>query len=122
MAPHRDKRELLVVIVEDPLLRSALVGRLTLDGETLLTLEAPQLARAFKSAAPRPAILVVETKDADQLDAVHAFYPWELSIVLGGRGDMADPGQPILAIEPEQAPVSISAALARWRQERPAAE
>ena len=112
-----DQRELLVIVIRDPALRSALVGELSLDGESLLTLNAPQLPRAIGPISPRPAILIADIDEpGDEFHELRMLYPWDLILVAHDRDEIADAGEPILVVERRDALTLIPAALASWRR------
>src|SRR5882757_5812336 len=79
-------RELLVLIIRDHGLRSSLIGRLSLRGENLLTIERdPQDPELARLARP-PAILIIDTEIlGDRLPALRQGSHWEAIVVLAPR-------------------------------------
>lgn len=113
-------RELIVLIVRDLGLRSAMVARLSLEGESLLTLSGDPLNPMVDRVAPLPRILVVDMVSlGDGLANLMADNRWKRIIVLGTRLDGLDPGRACL-IDPRDALLGVGRELARWRQERKA--
>lgn len=116
--PFQDQRELLVIVIRDPALRCALVGELSLEGESLLTLDAAQLSRAIEPISPRPAILITDVDGpADEFHGLRMLYPWDLILVTNDLGQIPHTGGPLLVVGRRDALTLIPAALANWRRE-----
>jgi hypothetical protein len=111
-------KELIVLIVRDVALRSALIARLSLEGESLVTLNADPLDPLVARVAARPTILVIDTHTLDgRLERLHATDRWERIIILGDSADGVDTGRACL-IDPGKGILAVGHELARWRLER----
>lgn len=118
MTAAQDPKEVLVLIAPDIELRSVLVGRLCLQGETVITFaDAPQFLAA-KPAAPQPAVLIFEMGGAEELArSVFAHQPWDLILAVQAPGEAAAPDGAIVPLDHGDA-LTIPKVLADWRLAR----
>lgn len=108
-------RELIVMIVQDYGLRSLLIGRLSLDGEILVTLNRdpldPQVARV---AAPDSVLIIDVESLGDRLEALLAEDRWSRIIILSEQVEETGSDRSCM-IDPRGGYTAVCAELARWR-------
>jgi hypothetical protein len=108
--------ELIVLIVRDHSLRSALIARLSLQGESLVTLDADPDDPLLHRAAPAPRILVI-----DEAALGHRLQPlidsnnWRGIIVIADSLDGALAGDRLRMVHHERALADVVDTLADWR-------
>jgi hypothetical protein len=108
--------ELIVLIVRDHSLRSALIARLSLQGESLVTLDADPDDPLLHRAAPAPRILVI-----DEAALGHRLQPlidsnnWRGIIVIADSLDGALAGDRLRMVHQERALADVVDTLADWR-------
>ena len=112
-------KELIVLIVRDGGLRSALIARLSLQGESLVTLDAdPEDPHVFR-IAPAPRILVVDKGVlGDRLQAIAASSEWRGVVALANDGEEPVAGDPLSIVRHSQALAGVAETLERWRTPR----
>ncbi len=112
-------KELLVLIVRDGGLRSALTARLSLQGESLVTPEADPEAPYTGRGAPAPGILVIDKATlGGRPQAVAASRHWRGVIALADDTEEGDAGDPLSIVRHGQALTGVAETLARWRLAR----
>lgn len=113
MAP----RELLVLIIEDVGLRSSLIARLSLAGESLVTLDGDPADPLLGRIAPPPAILIVDAETVgQQLEVLSEGERWNGIIVLAPEaGEMAGTDR-VRIVDRRLALAGITETLANWRR------
>jgi len=108
--------ELLVLIVPDLGLRSALVGRLSLHGESLVTVPEIPGDAALDRLATTPATLIVDARSVGTtLSAMRRDPRWGGIIVLADRAAKTPPGKRFSIVERADAINRVSALLDGWR-------
>lgn len=108
-------RELLVLIVRDNGLHSALIARLTLAGESLLTLEGDPGDPALDRVAPASKILIIDSESlGDALQPVLDSERWAHIIILADHMEHPSPGR-VCMVDRREAPAGVARALERWR-------
>jgi hypothetical protein len=122
MTAAQDRKEVLVLIAGDVGLRSVLVARLSLQGETVITFDDAVQFLAATRLGPRPAVLIIEVSGAGQHDHVFAHHPWDLILGLHPPGEAAAGDGAIVRLEHGEALIRIPEVLADWRRAREAAE
>lgn len=114
--------ELLVLIVPDGGLRGALIGRLSLLGESLVTLTEDPDETMLGRVTRVPSILIIDAETLrDRHEALHDSGAWHGIIVLAD--DSADPGEAaanaradrVHVLDRRRAIAEIPETLARWR-------
>ena len=121
MTVRKDRKEVLVLIAADLALRSTLVGRLSMQGETVMTFEdAPQFLAA-RRPAPRPAVLIIEGIDAADYARVVAHHSWDLVLAVRPPAAAAPGSAAVVRLEHADA-LTIPERLAEWRRARRPAE
>jgi len=112
-------KELIVLIVRDGGLRSALIARLSLQGESLVTLDAdPQDPYVYR-IAPAPRILVIDKGMlGDRLQAVADSSEWRGVIALADDGEDPVAGDRLSTVRHGQALAGVAETLERWRMPR----
>ena len=109
-------KELIVLIVRDSGLRSALIARLSLQGESLVTLDADPDDPYVHRIAPAPRILVIDKAVlGERLQAVAASNRWRGVIALAEDVEEADAGDLLCIVPRGQALAGVTEALERWR-------
>jgi hypothetical protein len=108
--------DLLVLIIRDSGLRSTLIGRLSLAGESLVTFDGeiddPALARAVR----RPAILITDAvAPSSPLLAPGEEDRWKGIIVLSEEPEGRNDAAPVRVIDKRHAIAGVPALLADWR-------
>lgn len=121
MTAANDRKEVLVLIAADIALRSVLVARLSLQGETVITFDDAVQFLAAKRAAPQPAVLIIEVSGPGEHDRVFAHHPWDLILGLHPPGEATGDGA-IVRLEHGDALTRIPEVLADWRRARQGAE
>jgi hypothetical protein len=112
-------RELIVLIVRDGGLRSALIARLSLQGESLVTLDADPEDPKVHRIAPAPRILVIDKAVlGERLATVVASNHWRGVIALSEDVEEAEAGDPLCIVPRGQALAGVTEALGRWRISR----
>lgn len=113
MTASPDPREILVLAIADPGLLSALIGLLSLQKESLITLSKPEYLPAVARTLPRPAILIVAQDGPRPLFAPHS---WDLILaLLAGTAPPDDDGA-VVRLERGEALIRIPEVLADWRR------
>ena len=108
--------ELIVLIVRDHSLRSALIARLSLQGESLVTLDADPDDPLLHRAAPAPRILVIDGAAlGDRLQPLIDSNNWRGIIVIAGSLDGAPAGDRLRMVHHERALADVVDTLADWR-------
>lgn len=108
--------ELLVLIVPDLGLRSALVGRLSLHGESLVTVPELPGDAALERLATRPATLIVDARSiGTKLPAMRSDPRWGGIIVLADQGAPTPPGERFGIVDRANAVERVGALLDSWR-------
>ena len=112
-------KELIVLIVRDGGLRSALIARLSLQGESLVTLDADPEDPYVHRMAPAPRILVID-KGAlgDRLERIAASSEWRGVIALANDGEEPVASEPLSIVRHSQALAGVAETLERWRAPR----
>jgi hypothetical protein len=108
-------RELLVLIVLDSALRSALIARLSLAGESIVTLDGDLNEPVLDRIAPAPKILIVDSESlGDLLRPLLDSEKWARIIVLADRveGFLTDR---VCRIDRREALTAVEHELKRWR-------
>ena len=113
-------RELIVLIVRNDGLRSALIARLSLQGESLVTLDAGPQDPVLDRIARAPRILVVDSESlGDQLPSLLDGGEWKRIIVLADRARDSSSNQ-VCTIDRSEALVAVGRELALQRMPVPA--
>ena len=113
-------RELIVLIMRNHGLRSALIARLSLQGESLVTLDVNPQDPVLDRIAPAPKILVVDTESlGDGLPSLLDGGQWKRIIILGDHAREAGPDQ-VCTIDRSEALVEVGRELALRRVPVPA--
>jgi hypothetical protein len=109
-------RELLVLIIEDVGLRSSLIARLSLAGESLVTLNGDPADPLLGRIAPPPAILIIDAETVGQrLEALSEGGRWNGIILLTpGAAEPAGMDQ-VRIVDRRLALAGITETLASWR-------
>ena len=111
----QEKADLLTLMVRDPGLRSALIGRLSLLGESILSLEGSFDEPAIRRHARPPVILIVDLESLDgRLDELLATRHWKGIIVLAETAAPFDNDR-VRMIDSSDAPSRVVETLADWR-------
>lgn len=110
-------REVLVLIIKDVGLRSSLIARLSLAGESLVTLDGDPADPLLGRIAPPTAILIVDVETVgQQLRVLSESARWNGIIVLAPEAaEMAGTNQ-VQIIDRRRALTSITETLAQWRR------
>jgi len=105
-----------VLIVRDAGVRSALIARLSLQGESLVTLDAdPEDSYVFH-VAPAPRVLIADRALlGDRLEAILATDLWRGVIALADDGEQPVPGDPLSIVRQGEALAGVAETLERWR-------
>lgn len=112
-------KELIVLIIRDGGLRSALIARLSLQGESLVTLDADPEDPHVHRIAPPPRILVIDKGVlGGRLAAVAASRHWRGVIALADDGEDPVAGDPLCIVRHGQALAGVAETLERWRMPR----
>jgi len=113
-------RELLVLIIRDHGLRSSLIGRLSLRGENLLTIERdPQDPELARLARP-PAILIIDTEIlGDRLPALRQGSHWEAIVVLAPSAETVSDDNRVRVLDRQHALAQLTETLDHWREQQP---
>ena len=107
--------ELIVLIVGDSGLRSALIARLSLDGESLVTLETDPEDPALRRITPSDSILVTDGDRPDGgLQAMAEGGHWGGIIVLADAARESGAGR-VRILDRKSALVEVGETLTRWR-------
>jgi hypothetical protein len=110
-------RELLVLIVEDVGLRSSLIARLSLAGESLVTLDGDPADPLLARIAPPPAILIIDAETVGQrLEALSEGGRWNGIIVLASEGSEPTGTDQVRIVDRRLALAGITETLASWRR------
>jgi hypothetical protein len=113
-------RELIVLIVRSAGLRSALIARLSLQGESLVTLDVDPEDPVLDRIARAPKILVVDSESlGDRLPSLLDGGGWKRIIVLADRTRESGSNQ-VCTIDRREALVEVGRDLAHWRLPVPA--
>ncbi len=107
-------RELLVLIVRESALRSALIARLSLAGESIVTLTGDPGDPILDRIAPAPKILIVDSESlGDGLQLLLDSEKWARIIILADRAEeFADR---VCVIDRRDALAAVGRDLTRWR-------
>lgn len=109
-------KELIVLIIRDGGLRSALIARLSLQGESLVTLDADPEDPQVRRVAPAPRILVIDKAAlGERLQLVVASNHWRGVIALVEDAEEAEAGDPLSVVPRGQALAGVTETLERWR-------
>jgi hypothetical protein len=112
-------KELIVLIVRDGGLRSALIARLSLQGESLVTLDADPEDPYVHRIAPAPRILVVDKGVlGDRLQTIAASSAWRGVVALANDEEEPVAGDPLSIVRHSQALAGVAETLERWRAPR----
>nr|WP_299906330.1 hypothetical protein [Sphingomonas bacterium] len=107
--------ELIVLIVGDSGLRSALIARLSLDGESLVTLEVDPEDPALERIAPSQSILVIDGSRLDgRLQVLAESGRWGGIIALADAAAETRMDR-VSVLDRKSALVEIRETLRRWR-------
>ncbi len=113
MAP----RELLVLIIEDVGLRSSLIARLSLAGESLVTLDGDPADPLLRRIAPSPAILIIDAETVGQrLEALSEGERWQGIIVLAPEAAELAGTDQVRIVDRRLALAGITETLDGWRR------
>lgn len=108
--------ELVVLIVRDHGLRSALIAHLSLQGENLVTLDADPDDPILHRAAPAPRFLVIdEAALGDRLEFLIDGDHWRGIIVIADSAGGAPAGDRLRRVHSGRALVEVVDTLANWR-------
>ena len=108
--------ELIVLIVRDGGLRSALIAHLSLQGESLVTLDTYPEDPIIQRLAPPPRILVIDKPAlGDRLQPLVDNNHWGGIIVLADEAEETAAGDRLSIIHQRRALVDVIETLARWR-------
>ena len=108
-------KELIVLIVRDVGLRSALIARLSIEGESLVTLNGDPLNPVLDRIAPAPKILVIDTESlGDALQPLLDGEQWECIVILADRA-AAMASHRVRMIDRRDALVAVAREFAHWR-------
>lgn len=108
-------RELLVLIARDSALRSALIARLSLAGESIVTLDGDFNEPVLDRIAPAPKILIVDSESlGDLLRPLLDSEKWARIIVLADRAEEF-PADRVCTIDRREALAGVEHELKRWR-------
>ena len=109
-------RELLVLIARDSALRSALIARLSLAGESIVTFDGDLNDPVLDRIAPAPKILIVDSESlGDLLRLLLDSEKWTRIIVLTDRVEEF-PADRVCIIDRRDALVAVELELRRWRR------
>ena len=112
--------ELIVLIVRNDALRSALIARLSLQGESLVTLDVGPQDPVLDRIARAPKILVVDSESlGDQLSSLVESGGWKRIIILADHALHSSSGQ-VCTIDRQEALVAVGRELALQRMPVPA--
>jgi len=112
--------EVIVLIVRNDGLRSALIARLSLQGESLVTLDADLRDPVLDRIARAPKILVVDSESlGDQLPSLLDGGGWKRIIILADRARDSSSSQ-VCTIDRSEALVAVGRELALQRMPVPA--
>lgn len=110
-------RELLVLIIADVGLRSSLIARLSLAGESLVTLDGDPADPLLDRIAPPPAILIVDAETVGQrLGSLSEGKRWLGIIVLAPEAAAVAGTDQVRIVDRRLALASITESLADWRR------
>ncbi|MEO9131000.1 MAG: hypothetical protein ABI240_07305 [Sphingomonas sp.] len=108
-------RELIVLIVRSDALRSALIARLSLQGESLMTLDVNPQDPVLDRIARAPKILVLDSESlGDQLPSLLDGGQWEHIIILADRARASSSNQ-VCTIDRREAHIEVGRELALRR-------
>jgi hypothetical protein len=108
--------DLLVLIIRDSGLRSTLIGRLSLAGESLVTFDGEIDDPALERAVRRPAILITDAVSPNSpLLAPVEDDRWRGIIVLSEETESRGDNAPVRVIDKRHAIAGVPALLASWR-------
>jgi len=108
-------RELIVLIVRNDGLRSAVIARLSLQGENLMTLHINPRDPLLDRIARGPKILVVDSESlGDELPSLLDGGQWKRIIILADRARESGSDQ-VSTIDRRHAHVEVGRELALWR-------
>ena len=111
-------RELLVLIVRDNGLHSALIARLSLAGESLLTLEGDPGDPLLDRVAPASKILIIDSESlGDALQSLLDSESWAHIIILADQIGQSSLGR-VCMVDRREALAGVSRALDRLRLSR----
>lgn len=111
----QEKADLLTLMVRDPGLRSALIGRLSMLGESILSLEGSFDEPAIRRHARPPVILIVDLASLDgRLDELLATRHWKGIIILAEAAAPFDNDR-VRMVDSRDAPSRVVETLADWR-------
>lgn len=109
--------ELIVLIMRDGGLRSALIARLSLQGESLLTLDTDPDGLLINRVAPSPRILVIDKAAlGDRLQALVDGALWQGIIVIDDEAEQAVAGDRLRIVRRARALTGVVETLASWRK------
>lgn len=109
--------ELIVLIMRDGGLRSALIARLSLQGESLLTLDTDPDGLLINRVAPSPRILVIDKAAlGDRLQALVDGALWQGIIVIDDEAEQAVTGDRLRVVRRARALTGVVETLASWRK------
>lgn len=112
--------ELIVLIVRHDALRSALIARLSLQGESLVTLDVGPQDPVLERIARAPKILVVDSESlGDQLPSLVDGGGWKRIIILADHARDSSSSQ-VCTIDRSEALVAVGRELALQRLPVPA--
>jgi len=108
-------RELLVLIARDGALRSALIARLSLAGESIVTLDGDPGDPVLDRIAPAPRILIIDSESlGDALRSLLGSEKWARIIVLADRAEVF-PTDRVCRVDRREALAAVEHELERWR-------
>ncbi|MES2096746.1 MAG: hypothetical protein V4459_08280 [Pseudomonadota bacterium] len=112
--------DLIVLMIAENGLRSALAARLTMQGENVLTLshglDDPELERLARHRAIMIADLAMLD---DRLASILADSGWHRVVLLNGEA-REEPGDRVIRLQRRDAVQQVAATLAKWRAATPA--
>ena len=113
-------RELIVLIVRGDGLRSALIARLSLQGESLVTLDVSPRDPVLERIARGAKILVVDSESlGDELPSLLDGGRWKRIIILADHAGENGSSQ-VRTIDRRDALIGVGRELAQWRLPEPA--
>lgn len=108
--------ELIVLIMRDGGLRSALIARLSLQGESLVTLDTDPNGPLIQRVAPSPRILVIDKAAlGDRLQALVDRDDWQGIILVDDEAEALTSDR-LRIVRRAHALTDVLETLARWRR------
>lgn len=111
------RSDILVLVIRDAGLRSMLSGRLSIEGELVMTYEGPYDARALARLARDPSILVTDDATVARRSAAPAAAdPWIGRILIVARRTRSQVNDNLEIVDRATAARDIRLTLERWRE------